>query len=86
MPKLKKTPVIWMMPVAKMDESLFNVYVVERGSWYVLMRKMNKILRTQPLVSPLLVSVLTRDDWLEEAPAKPAGRRRRCGGLNTPSF
>lgn len=75
-----------MMPVAKMDESLFSVYVVETGSWYVLMRKMNKILRTQPLVSPLMVSVLTRDDWREEAPAKPAGGRRRGGGLNTPSF
>lgn len=51
-----------MMPVDKMDELLFSVYVVETGSWYVLMRKMNKILRTQPLVRPLMVAALTRDD------------------------
>ena len=60
--KKKKNPVIWMMPVDKMDELLFSVYVVETGSWYVLMRKMNRILRTQPLVRPLMVAALTRDD------------------------
>ena len=75
-----------MMPVDKMDESLFSVYVVETGSWYVLMRKMNKILRTQPLVRPLTVAVLTGGGWREEAPAKSAGGRRRCGGLSAPSF
>lgn len=32
----------------KTDESLFRVYVAEAGNWYVLMRKMNKILIQGP--------------------------------------
>ena len=32
----------------KTDELLFRVFVVEAGNWYVLMRKMNKILIQGP--------------------------------------
>ena len=78
--KKKNNPVIWMMPVDKMDESLFSVYVVEAGSWYVLMRKMNKILRTQPLLRPLMVAVLTG----EVAGGSPSQVSRRTEAMRGP--